>query len=141
MTIEELLAENKKLKEENNRLKELLRKNNIDYTNENEKKLTTDDKIKIYLSYFKGRNDVYAEKYIKDGKTLNEMRFYDKNGNPIIEIGYHPEPIINNGDRVTNILHYHVYSGLDRINVERMSDHPDVKEKYSIYLKEFDLYD
>lgn len=68
MTIEELLAENKKLKEENNRLKELLRKNNIDYTNENEKILTTDDKIKIYLSYFKGRNDVYAEKYIKDGK-------------------------------------------------------------------------
>ena len=68
VTIEELLAENKKLKEENNRLKELLRKNNIDYTNENEKILTTDDKIKIYLSYFKGRNDVYAEKYIKDGK-------------------------------------------------------------------------
>ena len=31
MTIEELLAENKRLKEENNRLKELLRKNNIDY--------------------------------------------------------------------------------------------------------------
>lgn len=56
------------MKEENNRLKELLRKNNIDYTNEHEKILTTDDKIKIYLSYFKGRNDVYAEKYIKDGK-------------------------------------------------------------------------
>lgn len=68
MTTEELLAENKRLKEENNRLKELLRKNNIDYTNENEKILTMDDKIKIYLSYFKGRNDVYAEKYIKDGK-------------------------------------------------------------------------
>ena len=68
MTIEELNEENKKLKEENNRLKELLRKNNIDYTNENEKILTTDDKIKIYLSYFKGRNDVYAEKY-----TGNEM--------------------------------------------------------------------
>ena len=32
MTIEELLAENKRLKEENNRLKGLLRKNNIDYT-------------------------------------------------------------------------------------------------------------
>ena len=68
MTIEELLAENKRLKEENNRLKGLLRKNNIDYTFEKEKTLTMDDKIKIYLSYFKGRNDVYAEKYIKDGK-------------------------------------------------------------------------
>ena len=68
VTIEELLAENKKLKEENNRLKELLRKNNIVYTTENERTLTTEEKIKIYLSYFKGRNDVYAEKYIKDGK-------------------------------------------------------------------------
>jgi hypothetical protein len=90
--------------------------------------------------YSHSPNSIYA-KLKKDGKTLHEMRFYDKNGNPIIEIGYHPEPIINNGDRVMNILHYHVYSGLDRINVERMSDHPDVKEKYSIYLKEFDLYD
>ena len=51
MTIEELLAENKRLKEENNRLKGLLRKNNIDYTFEKEKTLTMDDKIKIYLSY------------------------------------------------------------------------------------------
>lgn len=85
-------------------------------------------------------NSIYA-KLKKDGKTLHEMRFYDEKGNPIIEIGYHPEPIINNGNRVTNILHYHIYSGLDRINVERMSDHPDVKEKYSTYLKEFNLYD
>lgn len=68
MTIEKLLAENKKLKEENYRLKELLRKNNIDYIAEKEKILTTDDKIKIYSSYFKGRNDVYSEKYIKNGK-------------------------------------------------------------------------
>ena len=44
MTIEKLLAENKKLKEENYRLKELLRKNNIDYITEKEKILTTDDR-------------------------------------------------------------------------------------------------
>ena len=43
LTLEELLVENKKLKEENNQLKELLRKNNIDYTTENEKTFTTDD--------------------------------------------------------------------------------------------------
>lgn len=68
VTLEELLAENKRLKEENYRLKEILRNNNIVYTIENERTLTTEEKIKIYLSYFKGRNDVYAEKYIKDGK-------------------------------------------------------------------------
>ena len=68
VTLEELLAENKRLKEENYRLKEILRNNNIVYTTENERTLTTEEKIKIYLSYFKGRNDVYAEKYIKDGK-------------------------------------------------------------------------
>ena len=68
VTLEELFAENKRLKEENYRLKEILRNNNIVYTTENERTLTTEEKIKIYLSYFKGRNDVYAEKYIKDGK-------------------------------------------------------------------------
>jgi regulator of replication initiation timing len=47
LTLEELLTENKKLKEENNRLKELLRKNNIVYTIEKEKILTTEEKIKI----------------------------------------------------------------------------------------------
>jgi len=51
MTIEELLAENKKLKEENNRLKELLRKNNIDYTNENEKILSRTSHPAFYFAF------------------------------------------------------------------------------------------
>ncbi len=85
-------------------------------------------------------NSIYA-KIKKDGKTLHEMRFYDEKGNPIIEIAYHPEPNINNGDRERNIVHFHLYNGLVRSKAYRMDQFPDVKEKYAKYLKEFNLYD
>ena len=52
-------------------------------------------------------NSVYIKlKY--DGKTLHEMCFYNDKGNLIMEIAYHPEPKINNGDRGTSILHFHI---------------------------------
>ena len=49
--------------------------------------------------------------YIKlklDG-TFHEMRFYNENHLITHEIAYHPEPKINNGDRLTPILHIHEY--------------------------------
>lgn len=64
-------------------------------------------------------NSVYV-KLKSDGKTLHEMRFYNDKGNPIIEIAYHPEPKINNGDRATNIVHFHIYNRLDRAHAQRM---------------------
>ena len=67
------------------------------------------------------------------------MRFFNNKGYPIIEIAYHPEPKINNGDKQQKILHFHVYNGLERKDAEMMND--DIKEKYSKFLKEFDLYD
>lgn len=118
-------------------------------TNEYETSSISETGVKILIGlgrnhslpdYSHSPNSIYA-KMKSDGKTLHEMRFYDGKGNPIIEIGYHPEPTLNKGDRLTNVLHFHMYSGLDRISTEKMSDHPDVKEKYSIYLKEFNLYD
>ena len=87
---------------------------------------------------------IYEKNYVKmkkDGKTLHELRVYGSNCLPIIEIAYHPEPNINNGDRQTNIVHFHMYDGLIRGDAVKMSDHPEIKEKYAIYLKEFDLYD
>lgn len=83
---------------------------------------------------------VYA-KMKPNGKDLHEMRFYDEKGHPIIEIANHPEPSINNGNRHENVVHFHIYKGLDRDNVQRMDAHPEVKSKYAKYLKEFDLYD
>ena len=78
----------------------------------------------------------------KDKKTLHEMRFYDDKGFPIIEIAYHPEPKINNGDRRNSIVHYHTFDGIDHNSVpHRMNEHPEVKEKYKLFLEEYELYD
>lgn len=69
MDLEELILENKRLKEENIKLKLLLKKNNICFNDLPLINFSTKDKIKIYMDYFKGRTDVYAEKYVqKDGK-------------------------------------------------------------------------
>ena len=86
-------------------------------------------------------NSIYAKmKY--DGVTLHEIRFYDDKGVPIIEIAYHPEPVINHGDRENSIVHYHLFKGINRDGQPyRMDEHLEVKEKYKVYLKEFNLYD
>lgn len=63
---ENILKENLQLKEENKYLRKILQLNNIQYnqyTPIEEKQFSKEDKIKIYLSYFKGRNDIYAERY------------------------------------------------------------------------------
>lgn len=85
-------------------------------------------------------NSIYA-KLKDDGKTLHEMRFFDEKGMPIIELAYHPEPNINNGDRDNDILHFHQFDSLTRLPAKRMDLHQEIKEKYKDYLKEFDLYD
>lgn len=67
-----LRLENLRLKQENLQLKKLLKANNIVYDTEEEKefttKLTSKDKLEIFMSYFRGRDDVYAYKYFKNGK-------------------------------------------------------------------------
>ena len=65
---EQLLKENQMLKEEIKYLRKILQLNNIqynEYTPIEEKQFSKEDKIKIYLSYFKERNDIYAERYCK----------------------------------------------------------------------------
>lgn len=66
---EQLLKENQMLKEEIKYLRKILQLNNIqynEYTPIEEKQFSKEDKIKIYLSYFKERNDIYAERYYKN---------------------------------------------------------------------------
>ena len=63
---DQLVKENQRLKEENKYLRKILQLNNIqynEYTPIEEKTYSKEDKINIYLSYFKGRNDIYAERY------------------------------------------------------------------------------
>ena len=81
-------------------------------------------------------NSIYAR--FKDNK-LYEIRFFDNKGYPIIELAYHPEPKLNNGDKQCFVLHMHLYKGLTRLPAEFITS--DVEEKYKDYLKEFELYD
>lgn len=66
---DKLVKENQRLKEENKYLRKILQLNNIqynEYTPIEEKQFSKEDKIKIYLSYFKEKNDIYAERYYKN---------------------------------------------------------------------------
>jgi len=75
-TKEEYILENEKLRAENQKLKEreqqylsLLSRNGIFVPDPN-RKLTMDDRIRIFMDYFRTRTDLYSERYInqKTGK-------------------------------------------------------------------------
>lgn len=82
--------------------------------------------------YSHSKNAVYI--IYKKG-IFHAMRIYGKDHMPIIEIAYHPEPNLNNGDRLHSIWHMHRYlPGLDRQDPEYISD--KVKKKYKDYLED-----
>lgn len=70
--IQLILEENKKLKEENQKLKDILKSNGYYYLDENIL-LNRNDRLRIYMDYFKGRTDVYPYKYFN--KKLNKDSF------------------------------------------------------------------
>ncbi|MBP5492753.1 MAG: hypothetical protein J6Y08_07900 [Clostridiales bacterium] len=81
--------------------------------------------------------------YIKENPdgSFREMRVYDSEGSPLLEIAYHPEPSLG-GNRHTYILHYHILrADLSRGKARRLSkdDSPEIYEKYKVYLKEYGL--
>lgn len=69
---DQLYAKIERLEEENEYLKRLLRDHNIDFEfprHIDPVTLTSDEKIKLFLSYFIGRDDIFAYQYInKDGR-------------------------------------------------------------------------
>ncbi len=46
---------------------------------------------------------------LKPDGTFHEMRIYDNDHYLIKEIAYHPEPMLNKGNRKENVLHIHEY--------------------------------
>lgn len=82
-------------------------------------------------------NSIYDK--LKKDDVLHELRFFDSQGYPIFEIAYHPEPNINNGNRIENIVHYYTFNGLNRKPAKILDE--IIKKRYSKYLKEFGLYD
>lgn len=85
--IETLKLENLKLKQENKMLRELLLEHNIPVAINVEnvtRKLSSKEKLEIYMSYFKGRTDVYAKRFYKDGKkAYAKFTNYSENINNI----------------------------------------------------------
>lgn len=79
--IEQLIKENEKLEKENKYLKRLLEKNNINYIETRcieEIKYSKDEKINIYASYFRGREDIYAVKYLDKKDNKKSILLYVK---------------------------------------------------------------
>lgn len=60
--LETLIEENKRLKEENKKLKQIITSNGYYYF-EKDVYLNREDRLRIYMDYFKGRMDVYPYKY------------------------------------------------------------------------------
>lgn len=82
-------------------------------------------------------------KYIKENPdgSFREMRIYGDKGQPLLEIGYHPEETLT-GNRHEYVLHYHIFKpNLDRIMGGKISptENSDVYNKYKEYLKEYGL--
>ena len=74
--VKKLLEENEKLKNENNYLKRLLKENNINYVVVDQKaniEYSKEEKIDIYSSYFKSREDIFAVKYLD--KKENKKKY------------------------------------------------------------------
>lgn len=71
--LKKLKQEIEYLKEENKYYKELLINNKINFKpfiyQESKDKLTVEEKINIYMDYFKGRSDVFAERWESKGKS------------------------------------------------------------------------
>ena len=77
----------------------------------------------------------YSWAYIKlkPNGVFHEMRIYDKDHYLIREIGYHPEPSINNGNRRDPILHVHEYP--ERDNFHNRKPHKITRKEYEMYKK------
>ena len=81
--------------------------------------------------------------YIKENSdgSFREMRIFDKNRFPVLEIACHPEMKLT-GNQRDSVLHYHTFdSDLSRNGAKVLSptQRPDIYKKYKKYLKEYGL--
>lgn len=82
-------------------------------------------------------------KYIKENPdgSFREMRVYGDHGEPLLEIGYHPEQPLT-GNRHKPVLHYHIFGpNLERIMGGRISEkeNSEIYNKYKKYLGAYGL--
>lgn len=110
--------------------------NNVDFTYETVGKI---EDVKV-LEGIKGKHSLPEESHsswayikLKPDGTFHEMRIYDENHYLVKEIAYHPEPKVNNGNSVDEILHVHDYPEKD--NFRNRPVRLITKEEYDKYKK------
>ena len=84
-------------------------------------------------------------KYIKENPdgTFREMRIYGDQGQPILEIGYHPEPTLS-GNRVVKVLHYHILKTISETSIireqaKKLGRNSKMYKIYRKYLRRYGL--
>jgi len=81
----------------------------------------------------------YIKEYY-DG-SFRELRAYDsQDGHMTLEIGYHPEPRITNGNRQTKVLHFHLYDEhLKRDDAVLLTHDDPIYKRFKKYLEVYGL--
>ncbi len=112
--------------------------NNVDYTYETVGYI---EDVKV-LKGLNGKHGLPEEAHsssayikLKPDGTFHEMRIYDNEHYLVMEIAYHPEPQLNNGNRKENILHVHDYQRDNFKDRKPRLPKPEEIEKYRKYLK------
>lgn len=70
----------------------------------------------------------------RDG-IFHELRIYDKDHYLLKEIAYHPEPKLNNGNHLENVLHVHEYP--EKGNFKNRTSRLIRKDEYKFYKEYF----
>ena len=83
--------------------------------------------------YSHSPNAVYVIR--REGK-FKALRVYDENNTPIIEIAYHPEAKLNNGNRKDPIWHMRVYKKGDLTHSPAQLITAEIEAKYKHYLED-----
>ena len=83
--------------------------------------------------YSHSPNTIYV--IYKEG-SFRAMRVYGGDHMPIIEITYHPEPNLNNGDREHSVWHMHVFNKKDLTHNKAKFITNEIKQKYKELLED-----
>ena len=109
--------------------------NKVEYTYETVDKI---EGVKV-LHGLNGKHGLPAEAHssmvyikLKPNGVFQEMRIYDEDHYLIREVAYHPEPNLNHGTRVENVLHIHEYQ---RDDFENRPAHLMTEAEYAKYKK------
>mgnify|MGYP004525105897 FL=1 len=114
------------------RISELLQKQGVSQKELAKRIGVTEAAMSRYIS---GTREPKPDVIAKPDGTFHEMRFYNEHHYLIMEIAYHPEPNLNNGNRTENILHVHEYPQQDNFRVRPA--HRITKQEYEKYKKFF----